>query len=173
MIRRILCVSVLPALLIVASWLAIGCNSNLLTAITIQDRNVCVLIPKDVQVTKVIIDGNEVLPEQFTEKRTGEWAEVSYYKTPNIKAWMENNIERARQAYEKASYDYEVWAYDMIKEGRILDPRIREKQEKYEQKVQEAKRELDKWDTLFNTGLPTNWVDELRKYVTIEIAKVE
>lgn len=166
------------AILLVTAWLAIGCNPTAeMKAIVIRERYVCVEIAKNdsIQINKVIIDGNEILPTQFTEsKANNTWvAKVSFYKTPHIMAWIDNNAKKAREAHEKASYDYEVWAYDMIKQGRLLDPRIRAKQQEYEQKLLKAERELNKWDTLFNTGLPTNWIHELGKYVTIEAAIIE
>ena len=156
----------------------IGCNSTLeATAITIQDRYVCVHITKNdtMQINKVTIDGNEILPTQFTESiANNTWvAKVSFHKTPNIMNWIDNNTKKAKEVYEKVNYDYEVWAYDMIKQGRLLDPRIRAKQQEYEQKLLEAKRELDKWDKLYNTGSPTNWIHELGKYVIIETTSIK
>ena len=94
-------------MLLAIVWLGIGCNQTTgMTAIVIRERQVCVEIAKNdsIQINKVTIDGNEILPAEFTESRANNtWvAKVSFYKTPHIKAWIEDNIAKAKEAYEKA-----------------------------------------------------------------------
>jgi len=174
-IRKIAFISIL---LLVITCVSLGCSPTAkIKSIVIREHYVNVGIVNDssIRINQVTIDGNVIPSEQLTyDDVNNAWvAKVSFHKTPHIEAWLEDNIEKARVEYEDLSFDYEVWAYKKIKEGSVFDPRTQKKRLEWEQKIQDAERELNRWDTLYNTGLSTNWVDELKRYVKIEATNIE